>query len=189
MRVIGVDPGSAVTGYGVVDGDGRKFLRIDSGTICTRPRDPGPHRLRTIYERMTSLLDHHAPDAVSLERSFVAENVQSAFRLGEARAMILLAAAQRDLELFEYNPTDVKLTVAGYGRADKSQVKFMIRRAFELDESIELANDAADALALALCHLTMARNPAALSAMSARAPRSWRVVARKASGQGPGKVQ
>jgi crossover junction endodeoxyribonuclease RuvC len=181
MRVIGVDPGSAVTGYGVVDGDGRSFRRVDSGTIRTRPRDCGPLRLRTIYERLSCLLDQHAPDAVSLERSFVGENVQSAFRLGEARAMVLLAAAQRNLALFEYAPTDVKLTVAGYGRADKGQVKFMVRRAFDLDESLELANDAADALALALCHLTMARNPAALSAMSGRGARRWHAPARRTS--------
>ncbi|HTY56152.1 MAG TPA: crossover junction endodeoxyribonuclease RuvC [Candidatus Binataceae bacterium] len=173
-----MDPGSAVTGYGVVDGDGRNFNRIASGTIRTRPRDGGALRLRTIYERLTSLLDEHLPDAVSLERSFVAENVQSAFRLGEARAMVLLAAAQRDLALFEYNPTDVKLTVAGYGRADKEQVKFMVRRAFNLADSLELASDAADALALALCHLTIARNPAALSANAGRSARRWRISAR-----------
>jgi len=181
MRVIGVDPGSAVTGYGVVDGDGGKFRRVDSGTIRTRPRDPGPLRLRTIYERLSCLLDDHAPDAISLERSFVGENVQSAFRLGEARAMVMLAAAQRSLALFEYAPTDVKLTVAGYGRADKGQIKFMVRQAFALDESLELASDAADALALALCHLTMARNPAALAAISGRGARRWRAPVRRTS--------
>jgi len=181
MRVIGVDPGSAVTGYGIVDGDGRSFRRVDSGTIRTRPGDAGHIRLRTIHERLTSLFDQHAPDAVSLERSFVAENVQSAFRLGEARAMVLLAAAQRNVALFEYAPTNVKLTVAAYGRADKGQVKFMVRRALDLDESIELADDAADALALALCHLTMARIPAALDAMDGRSARRRRAAVRRMS--------
>ncbi len=179
MRVIGVDPGSSVTGYGVVEGDGRTFRCIDSGTIRTRPHASAPDRLRTMFERLTGLLEEHAPDAVSLERSFLAENVQSAFRLGEARAMVLLAAAQQKLPLFEYAPTNVKLTVAAYGRADKAQVKFMVRRALAIDDSVDLADDAADALALALCHLTMARMPAALD--DGRAARSWRRPARRVS--------
>lgn len=181
MRVIGVDPGSAVTGYGVVEGNAGTFRCIDSGTIRTRPHDSAPVRLRTIFERLTGLLQEHVPDAVSLERSFLAENVQSAFRLGEARAMVLLAAAQQNLPLFEYAPTNVKLTVAAYGRADKAQVKFMVRRALGLDDSVELADDAADALALALCHLTMARMPAVLAATDGRAARSWRRPARRGS--------
>lgn len=181
MRVIGVDPGSAVTGYGVVEGNAGKFRCIDSGTIRTRHQDSAPVRLRTIFERLTGLLEEHIPDAISLERSFLAENVQSAFRLGEARAMVLLAAAQHNLPLFEYAPTNVKLTVAAYGRADKAQVKFMVRRALGIDDSVEMADDAADALALALCHLTMARMPAVLAATDGRAARSWRRPARRNS--------
>ena len=94
---------------------------------------------------------------MSLERSFVAANVQSAFRLGEARAMAMLAAAARGLALFEYTPNQVKLTVAGHGHADKAQVKFMVRRALGVDEEVALADDASDALAIALCHLFCAR--------------------------------
>jgi crossover junction endodeoxyribonuclease RuvC len=94
---------------------------------------------------------------MSLERSFVAANVQSAFRLGEARAIAILAAAQRGLGLFEYAPNVVKLAVAAYGHADKKQVKFMVSQALRIDRALDLADDATDALALALCHLTRSR--------------------------------
>jgi crossover junction endodeoxyribonuclease RuvC len=128
MRVIGVDPGSAVTGFGVVEGRGGAVEHIAAGVIRPNSRAAYPDKLLTIYQRLCDLIARYTPDAMSLERSFVAANVQSAFRLGEARAMALLAAADNRLELFEYAPAHVKLTVAGHGRADKSQVKFMVRR-------------------------------------------------------------
>ena len=109
--------------------------------------------------RIINVIDEHTPEAMSLERSFAALNVHSAFTLGEARAMAMLAAAHRGLELFEYNPTDVKLSIAGYGRAGKDQVKDMVRRTLGLDANLELADDAADALAIALCHLFRAKMP------------------------------
>src|SRR5579885_1489834 len=160
MRVIGVDPGSVVTGFGVIQGRGGALEHIAAGVIRPHARASYPDRLNTIYQRLCELIAQHAPDAMSLERSFVAANVQSAFRLGEARAMALLAAASCQIQLFEYAPAHVKLTVAGHGRADKSQVKFMVRRALAMDERPALAEDAADALAIALCHLSMARFPA-----------------------------
>ncbi len=160
MRVIGVDPGSAVTGFGVVEGCGGALKHIAAGVIRPNSRAAYPDKLMTIYQRLCELIAQHTPDAMSLERSFVAANVQSAFRLGEARAMALLAAANNRLELFEYAPAHVKLTVAGHGRADKSQVQFLVRRALAMDERPALAEDAADALAIALCHLSMARFPA-----------------------------
>ena len=156
-RVLGVDPGTAVCGFGIVEraAAGPRFLA--AGTIHTARSQGAPARLKSIYERLLELIDQYAPDAMSLERSFVAANVQSAFRLGEARAMAILAAAQRRLAFFEYAPNVAKLSVAGYGHADKKQVKFMVRRALNLDRSVELADDATDALALALCHLTRSR--------------------------------
>lgn len=160
MRVIGVDPGSAVTGFGVVEGRGGSAEHIAAGVIRPDSRTAYPNKLLTIYQRLCELIGLYSPDAMSLERSFVAANVQSAFRLGEARAMALLAAANHRLELFEYAPAHVKLTVAGHGRADKSQVKFMVRRALAMSETSALTDDAADALAIALCHLSMARFPA-----------------------------
>lgn len=160
MRVIGVDPGSSVTGFGVIQGQGGALEHIAAGVIRPGARAAYPDKLFTIYQRLCELIAQYSPDAMSLERTFVALNVQSAFRLGEARAMALLAAAAHRLELFEYAPAHVKLTVAGHGRAGKSQVKFMVRRALAMDEAPALADDAADALAIALCHLSMARFPA-----------------------------
>ena len=160
MRVMGVDPGSAVTGFGIVQDRSGAVEHIAAGVIRPNARAVYPDKLHTIYERLCELIAQYSPDAMSLERSFVALNVQSAFRLGEARAMALLAAATHRLALFEYAPAHVKLTVAGHGRADKRQVKFMVRRALAMDETAALADDAADALAIALCHLSMARFPA-----------------------------
>lgn len=157
MRILGVDPGSAVCGFGVVEGRPGQLRLIAAGTIRATSLERGPDRLRKIHEHLLSVIDTHAPDAVSLERNFVARNVQSAFRIGEARAMAMLAAAARGLMLFEYTPNQVKLTVAGHGHADKAQVKFMVRRALGVGEEVELADDASDALAIALCHLFCAR--------------------------------
>jgi crossover junction endodeoxyribonuclease RuvC len=164
MRVMGVDPGNAVTGFGVVERD-RSLRLIDAGTIRPGAAERGSTRLATIYGRLLEAIDQHEPVVISLERSFVAANVQSAFRLGEARAMAMLAAAHRGLALFEYTPTDIKLTIAGHGRADKAQVKYMVGRTLEAPSVEQLADDAADALAVALCHLFRMKMPASVKAM------------------------
>ena len=156
MRVIGVDPGNAVTGYGVVERSGC-LQYVGAGTVRGRKTFPRPQRLARIFQNLLQVLDRYSPDVMSLERSFVAINVQSAFALGEARAAAMLAAAHRGLDVFEYTPTDVKLSVAGYGRADKRQVKHMVRRTLMLNDASELGDDAADALAIALCHLFQAK--------------------------------
>jgi crossover junction endodeoxyribonuclease RuvC len=156
MRVIGVDPGNAATGFGVVE-RGKSLHYVGAGTVRGQGIIPRPQRLATIYQNLLQVLDRYAPDVMSLERSFVAINVQSAFALGEARAVAMLAAAHRGIDVFEYTPTDVKLSVAGYGRADKRQVKDMVCRTLMLSQVAELSNDAADALAIALCHLFQAK--------------------------------
>src|SRR5277367_6992765 len=125
MRILGVDPGSAVCGFGVVDRGGRY---VTAGTIQCASFAPGPGRLRRIHEALLAIIDEFTPAALSLERHFVAANVQSAFRLGEARAMAMLAAAERGLAMYEYPPNEVKLCVAGHGHADKAQVKYMVRK-------------------------------------------------------------
>ena len=157
MRILGVDPGSAVCGFGVVEGPGQRY--VTAGTIRCASLAPGPARLRRIHETLLAIIDEFSPTAVSIERHFVAANVQSAFRLGEARAMAMLASAERGLAMYEYPPNEVKLCVAGHGHADKAQVKFMVRKTLKLDPAIDLADDAADALAIALCHLGRGRMP------------------------------
>lgn len=154
MRVLGVDPGSSVTGYGIVEGSQGAFGHVASGTIRTVALARGPLRLQKIHDELLSVVDRYEPTAMSLERSFVATNVQSAFRLGEARAMAMLVAAERALSFFEYAPNEVKLAVAAYGHADKAQVQFMIRRTLGIGDDVAMAHDATDALALALCHLS-----------------------------------
>src|SRR5713226_373838 len=134
MRIIGVDPGNAVTGFGVVERRAR-LIHVGAGSIRSNGMARGPGRLAALYAKLINVIDEYAPDAMSLERSFVATNVQSAFTLGEARAVAMLAAAHRGLEVFEYTPTDVKLTIAGYGRADKDQVEQMVRRTLVLDDA------------------------------------------------------
>ena len=157
MRIIGVDPGNAVTGFGVVERHNELHF-VSAGTVRGQGIAPRPQRLASLYHKLIDILDRFTPDAMSLERNFVAMNVQSAFALGEARAAAMLAAAHRGLEVFEYTPADVKLSIAGYGRADKSQVKVMVRRTLMLDRREPLSDDAADALAIALCHLFRIRS-------------------------------
>ena len=158
MRVLGVDPGSAVTGFGIVEGAPGNFRYVAAGTIRSHPGEPMSERLRTIHARLLAIVDEFAPAALSLERNFVARNVQSAFRIGEARAIAMLAAAERELPLYEYPPNTVKLAVAAFGHADKEQIAYMVRRTLGLNSSTELASDATDALALAVCHLSRARS-------------------------------
>jgi crossover junction endodeoxyribonuclease RuvC len=173
MRVLGVDPGSAVTGFGIVEGAPGKFLYIASGAIRTRPGEAMPNRLRTIHSRLLDIVDEFRPGAMSLERNFVARNVQSAFRIGEARAVAMLAAAERDLPLFEYPPNSVKLAVAAFGHAGKDQINYMVRRTLAMGPETELVSDAADALALAMCHLS--RTPVRLVPAVERKPRITRL--------------
>lgn len=172
-RVIGVDPGNVVTGFGVIEGSVAHPAHIAAGTIRPAAALRGGERLKSIHDRLLGIIDQYAPAAMSLERSFVAANVQSAFRLGEARAMAMLAAAERGLALFEYPPNEVKLAVAAFGHADKAQVKFMVRHTLDIAPEFELADDAADALALALCHLSRPRM-AQIADAAARRPRTRR---------------
>ncbi|MGB6091011.1 MAG: crossover junction endodeoxyribonuclease RuvC, partial [Candidatus Binataceae bacterium] len=117
--MLGVDPGSAVTGFGIVEGAPGHFQFVAADIIRTRPGEPMPERLRTIHHGLLSVIDEFAPAAMSLERNFIARNIPSAFRIGEVRAVAMLAAAERGLPLYEYPPNEVKLAVAAFGHADK----------------------------------------------------------------------
>lgn len=159
MIVLGIDPGTAVTGYGVVRGEpfGAMAL-VECGVIRTRPRDPLPVRLREIYDDVCALLDRHKPDALAVEDVFYARNVRTTVVLGHARGVVLLAGERASVSIHEYPPAEIKKAVVGTGAATKEQVQFMVTRLLRL-RSAPQPNDAADAAAVALAHIMSARIP------------------------------
>ncbi len=153
MLVLGIDPGTASCGYGLVsEGRSGRFEAIEWGCLRTDSRLPMPARLYAIYNGLRDLIDRRRPDAVAVEELFFSRNVTSAIAVGQARGVALLLAAKAGLEVAEYPPHQVKQAVAGYGRADKSQVQSMVKMILGLDE-IPKPDDTADALAVALCCL------------------------------------
>ena len=149
--VLGVDPGLRVTGWGVVGAAGEELQALASGAIAPRHDRPTEERLHQIFEELCAVIERWRPAEVAVEDPFVAQNARSAFAIGEARAVALLAAAQAGLTVRPYAPAAVKLTVAGSGRSDKAQVQELVRVQLGLAAAPEPA-DAADALAVALCH-------------------------------------
>jgi crossover junction endodeoxyribonuclease RuvC len=172
MRVLGIDPGTAVTGWGVVEGRPGAFRYLAHGTVETLPRTPLAMKLASIHAALTEHCATWQPDALALEKSFVGRNVQSAFRLGEVRGIAMLAAAAAGIAVAEYSPAEVKVAVTGSGRAEKAQVGHAIAR--ELAITVALSPDAADALALALCHLHTFRVRALLAAATPPVPARMR---------------
>ncbi len=151
MRILGIDPGSGSTGYGIIDTDGSQHRAILYGAIKTNPKKPFHERLLKIHSDLSDLLSHEKADIMAIEEVFHATNVQSALRLGHARGVALLVAAQQGLNVYEYSPLEIKNAVVGYGRAEKTQVQAMVRLLLNLPE-IPSPNDASDALAVAICH-------------------------------------
>ena len=157
MRVLGIDPGTATTGFGVVDGEpGGTPVLVEYGTIRTAPPTPMAERLAEIFRSLTELIAAVHPDAVAVEELFFASNATTAITVGQARGVILLAAAQAGLPVHDYKPAEVKQALTGYGGAEKRQMQEMLRLVLGLDE-IPRPDDAADGVAIALCHLQMAR--------------------------------
>ena len=153
MRVLGIDCGTEYTGYGVVEQSDQGDLHcLDCGAIHLNSREPLPLRLHKISRRLAELIDRHHPDMIAIEDVFYALNVKSALKLGQVRGVAMLTAASAGLEVAEYAPLSIKSAVVGYGRAEKSQVQEMVTRLLRLDTIPEPA-DAADALAIAICHL------------------------------------
>jgi crossover junction endodeoxyribonuclease RuvC len=164
MRVLGVDCGTEYTGFGIVElGQDDSLVCLTCGAIKLSPREPLPHRLAIIFERLGAIIQEHHPDTVAIEDVFYALNVKSALKLGQVRGVAMLAASAAGLEVSEYSPLSIKSAVVGYGRAEKPQVQLMVTRLLKLSEVPEPA-DAADALAIAVCHLhtyaTLARQRA-----------------------------
>ena len=156
MRVLGIDPGTVTSGYGLIDEEGHRIFYVDSGGICTSSKLAFPQRLMKIYEGLSEVIGRHQPDVVAVESVFFAKNVQAALKLGHARGVALLAAVNMKIPVFEYSPLEIKQAVVGYGLADKPQVQQMVKTLLAL-KSLPKPHDASDALAAAICHIHSAR--------------------------------
>jgi crossover junction endodeoxyribonuclease RuvC len=182
VRIFGIDPGSERTGYGCVETDGRRHHLIACGAIKVSAADTFPQRLARIHRELASLLASHQPQCVAVESLFHAVNARSALKLGHARGVAILAAVEAGCDVVEYTPAEIKRAVVGYGRAEKHQVQQMIKLLLGLAKA-PAPHDAADALAVAICHLHSRTPPrvktrqetAESSSQSGRVkPRSWR---------------
>lgn len=154
MRVLGIDCGTERTGYGVIESDGAHHSLIQAGVVRTEAKHPLSDRLMSIAGELRGVIDRYSPDCVAVEDVFHAVNARSALKLAHVRGVALLLVAESRLPLGEYSPMEVKMSVVGYGRAEKTQVQLMVRSLLSLDE--ELPEDASDAVAVAICHATRA---------------------------------
>jgi crossover junction endodeoxyribonuclease RuvC len=170
MLVLGIDPGTASTGYGIVRSAGSRLEALEEGVIETRPAVALERRLAQIHGRVGELLDEYRPDAVAIEELYFGANVRTAFAVGQARGVVLLAAGQRDVASRSYTPQQVKGAVCGNGRADKAQVARMVARLLGLT-ALVTPSHAADALAVAICDLNRAPLASAMAAADAEAAR------------------
>ena len=151
LLILGIDPGIARIGFGLVENSGNKFSIIDFGTITTSADKSDTERLKIIHEKLTEIIKEFEPGHMAVEELFFNKNVKTAIRVGQARGVILLSGSEFDLEVAEYTPLQVKQAVVGYGRAQKQQVQQMVKALLNL-ESIPKSDDAADALAVSICH-------------------------------------
>jgi crossover junction endodeoxyribonuclease RuvC len=173
VRIFGIDPGSERTGYGCVDTDGRRHRLIICGALSAPAHTSFPDRLHVIHSGLALLIAEYRPDCIAIENIFHARNVRSALRLGHARGVALLAAAAAGVPIVEYTPAEIKRAVVGFGRAEKHQVGQMVKLLLGL-EAAPTPHDAADALAVAICHLHSANGAIADAAIADAAGRSSR---------------
>jgi crossover junction endodeoxyribonuclease RuvC len=157
MLVLGIDPGTAITGYGIIreDDDG-KLVAVDFGVITTPAGMPLPERLSIIYNELNVVIKRHKPQTSAVEKIFFSKNVKTAISVGQARGVVLLSLEQAGIQIANYTPNEIKQSVTGYGGADKRQIQEMVRILLDLEE-IPKPDDAADALAVAICHLQNAK--------------------------------
>jgi crossover junction endodeoxyribonuclease RuvC len=151
MRVLGIDPGSETLGWGVVEGENLKYRPVDFGTVRSSPREAFSKRLLKIGAGIDEIIERFGPDVISVEEAFYATNVKVAMKLGQVRGVVLYIGEKAGLEIAEYSPRLVKQTVVGYGNAEKHQVQEMVRLLLKMKQAPQ-PHDAADALALAICH-------------------------------------
>jgi crossover junction endodeoxyribonuclease RuvC len=155
MRTLGVDPGTVNLGYGVVDGEEEMHM-VDCGVVNLSARLPMERRLRSIYSELGRIIARHKPSEVAIEEPFIGHNVRSAFAIGKAQAIAILAAANKGLPIYYYSPAKIKKQITSYGQSDKQQVQEMVRVQLGLSE-LPKPSDAADALAVAMCHIQQRR--------------------------------
>lgn len=155
MRILGIDPGTGILGFGVID-TGSKPKLVDAGVIRTKPHQPDPERLAIIFDSLHDIIKATRPHMLSVEKLFFARNVTTAMSVSQARGVVLLVAQQHGLPIYEYTPMQIKLSVTGYGKADKKQMQEMVRALLNLKE-VPKPDDAADALAAALTHGAVVR--------------------------------
>lgn len=154
MRILGIDPGTGILGFGVVEQDGVRSTMIDAGVIRTPVHQPLAERLVTIHDELSELMDMYQLQAMSVEKLFFARNVTTAISVSHARGVVLLLGQQRGIPIFEYTPMQIKQAITGYGKADKKQIQEMVRVMLGLNE-VPRPDDCADALAAALTHASM----------------------------------
>jgi crossover junction endodeoxyribonuclease RuvC len=151
MRILGIDPGIALTGFGVVDKDGGRIRHGGYGHISTESGTPIPERLKVLYDNMSDIMEEYRPDVMAVEELFFNKNAKTAIVAAQARGVIILSAVNSGVRVVEYTPLQVKQAVIGYGRASKQQVQFMVKELLRLKE-VPRPDDTADALAIAICH-------------------------------------
>lgn len=151
MRILGIDPGIAIVGFGFIDQKGSKLVPVQYGSIQTKANTEPAVRLKQVYDALQQLIEKYKPDAIAVEKLFFNRNVTTALTVGQARGVILLAAEQQQLQIGEYTPLQVKQAIVGYGKAEKKQVQEMVRMFLGL-AAIPKPDDVADALAIAICH-------------------------------------
>ena len=151
MKILGIDPGTITMGYGVIETGEDEITLVDYGALSTSTRSPIGERLSYLYNKLREIISHHQPDAVAVEQPFVSKNVKSALAIGRAQAVAMLAAANSGIPVYEYAPTAIKQRVTDYGASSKEQIQEMVRLQLSLSQVPE-PNDAADALAVAICH-------------------------------------
>lgn len=156
MRILGIDPGFAITGYSIIDYQGNKFKLIDSGAVLTKAGESFPLRLTKIYDDVTELINKYKPDAISVEELFFNNNQKTAINVAQARGVILTVGCKNNIPTYEYTPLQIKQAVAGYGRADKIQVQKMVKTILNVDKLPKL-DDTTDSMAAAICHAHSAR--------------------------------
>jgi len=152
MKILGIDPGTVTMGYGVIESREDEIALVDYGDLNCPARSPIGERLHYFYRELSEIISRHQPDVVAIEQPFVAKNVRSALAVGRAKAMAILAAASRGIPTYEYTPAQIKQRVASYGASSKEQIQEMVRLQLGLSQ-VPQPNDAADALAVAICHL------------------------------------